>query len=132
MRAPITKVVKQVASSSNACSQYRCRSVRGAYSGIGRRYSTVEEAIGGVGSDMRLFGLVIPLRPFFRCYYEKQYPVPRTQYPEKTRRNGSWEEKLISDRRSDRSLRMCRRRLEGPSSVLGTDVNQSTAILFLA
>ena len=41
---------------------------------------------------MRFFGLAIPLRPFFRCYYEKQYPVPTAEKAQA--RTGSWEEKL--------------------------------------
>src|ERR1700689_5940180 len=70
MRAPITSVVKHVASSSSACSQYRCRGMRGCGRGIGRMYSMVEDAIGGVGSDMRFSAPRVHRGLSFRCYYE--------------------------------------------------------------
>src|SRR5580700_1661516 len=78
MCAPTTRVVKHVASSSNTCNQYCCRGWRAAYTGIGRRYSTVEEAMGGVDSDMRLWAHDssegLPLDATTR----KEYLVPST------------------------------------------------------
>ena len=51
--------------------------VRPRKTGIGRRYSTVEEAMGGVGSDMRLWARD-SARTSVRCYYERA--VPSTEY----------------------------------------------------
>jgi len=59
MRAPITSVVKQVASNSKTCNQYRGFGGDGTRSGIGRKYSRVEEAMGEFGSGMRIFGPAI-------------------------------------------------------------------------
>jgi hypothetical protein len=46
--------------------------------GMGRRYSMVEDAIGGVGSDMRLLARDSAEGFPLRCYYEKA--VPSTEY----------------------------------------------------
>src|SRR5258706_15832461 len=69
MRAPITSVVKHVSSKRNACSQYRCGGSLAAYTGMGRMYSTVEEAIGGVDSDMRFLARDSSGGLPLRCYY---------------------------------------------------------------
>src|SRR5277367_2986949 len=111
MRAPITSVVKQVASSSNACSQYLCRGARGAYNGIGRMYSTVDEAIGGVGSDMQFsasrFRRGLPLDATTRR--STQYRVPST----KQKPGAGAERELGGNQRSDKGWREYR-------AVLGT------------
>src|SRR5215472_7715190 len=54
IRAPVTRVVKQVATSRMTCSQYRGRGPSGA--GSSWWYSRVEVGIGELGSDMQFFG----------------------------------------------------------------------------
>src|SRR5882762_5132369 len=94
MRAPITSVVKQVASSSKRCNQYRGFGGNGTRSGIGRKYSMVEEVTGEFGSGMRNLRPRDSLRP---------EPLDATTSDTINRREGKLTELLESEWRDARS-----------------------------